>query len=136
MLRWPLMLYEPARTRLVTAVVVAAVGAWREPVTKREQIRVVAADQRQSLGLVAGDGLAAFAGFGFNLQRDVADFDGGRGGRPTFKCQIDALTAGHGDGDVFGLGWGEARCLGLDGVNADTQVTGLRSRRSCRRRLA
>ena len=34
MLRWPLTLYAPARTRLLIELVVAAVGAWREPVTR------------------------------------------------------------------------------------------------------
>ena len=43
MLRWPLTLYAPWRTRLEMELVVAAVGACREPVTaprKSEKLRL------------------------------------------------------------------------------------------------
>jgi hypothetical protein len=72
MLRWPLTLYAPARTRLLTELVVAAVGAWRAG-DQRQQVGVVAAHQRQRFGLIAGDGLAALAGLGLKLQRHVTN---------------------------------------------------------------
>ncbi len=45
-----------------------------------EEVGVVAADERIGGALILGDDLAALAGFGFNLEGDVADFNGGRGG--------------------------------------------------------
>ena len=40
-----------------------------------EEVRVVAGDEREGGALVLGDGLAALAGLGFDLEGDVGDFD-------------------------------------------------------------
>ncbi len=43
-------------------------------------VGIVAGDERHGRGLIVADGLAAFTGVGFELERDVGDLDGGLGG--------------------------------------------------------
>ena len=106
----------------MTAVVVAAVGAWRhERGDKGQQIRVIAADEGEGLGLILRDLKPAFTGFGFQLQGDVADLDRGCIGIADFEQKIDVLAAGHIDGDGLGLGRREAWRNGFDVVDAHAQ---------------
>ena len=78
-------------------MVVAAVGAWREPGHQRKQVRIVAAHQRQRLALVVGDVLAALAGLRLNLDGNVGHLHRRRLPAPTFsvrsmRCRLPTET--------------------------------------------